>query len=186
VVSTEDEEIGEISKRSGAELVKRPDELATDEAGTVEVVIDCLERLKNENYEPEVIILLQCTSPLRNRKHIDEAIEIFLKSDKADSVMSVSEVEHPPWWNKSIDEEGFVKDFLEYDKQKFKRRQDFPKTFTMNGAIYIIKTDVFVDRKSFETERTLGYHMENKYSIDIDTEIDFVIAETIMREETKQ
>lgn len=129
VVSTEDDQIGDITLKSGAELIKRPMDLAQDNSTTADVIFHVLNSLeKDSGYKPDYIVLLQCTSPLRSVAHIDEAFEIFLKNEsKADSLISVCKEEHPPFWLKTTDSNNFLKDFLDYDKEKFKKGRIFPK-----------------------------------------------------------
>jgi N-acylneuraminate cytidylyltransferase/CMP-N,N'-diacetyllegionaminic acid synthase len=178
IVSTEDDDIAEVSKKYGADVIRRPSELATDTATTQDVIINCLEQLKKSfDYVPKFILLLQCTCPFRKVKHIDEAIVKFLDSiETADSLISITEQDTPPWWFRDIDKDGYIKNFLEYDKNKFARRQDFPKVYKLNGAIYIIKIEKFLELKSFETEKTISYIMDEYSSVDIDNEIDYLFA----------
>jgi CMP-N-acetylneuraminic acid synthetase len=103
IVSTEDEEIAEISKKYGAEVIERPKGLAKDETPTIDVIFHVLEILKAKNYNPDIVVLLQPTSPLRNAEDIYNAIKLFLDSD-CESVVSVCEVEHPPYWSFEIEE----------------------------------------------------------------------------------
>lgn len=182
IVSTEDTEIADISKSFGAEVVDRPQELALDTSSTMDVIFHALEEVKKQQHTPENIILLQCTSPLRKVRHIDEAILKFIEnSESADSLISVSKQEHPPWWLKSLNENGILVDFINYDKMKFTRRQDFPEVFYINGAIYIIKTVKLYEYKSFQTDRTMPYVMKALEAVDIDTEMDFFTAEYLMK-----
>lgn len=183
IVTTEDDEIAQICTKYGIEVLKRSQDLATDTARTVDVVINSLNQLADKGYKANTILLLQCTSPTRLTRHIDEAILSFINNEKADSLISVSEVTHTPWWNKKINNDGFLEDFLSYDKINLTKRQDFPPIYIINGSIYIIKTNVLLEKKSFETNSTIAYVMERKYSIDIDDNMDFAIAETIMAKE---
>ncbi len=181
IVSTDDEAVSNISGAYGIEVVKRPEELAADEAATADVVIHVLGLLKQRAFCPGHVILLQCTSPLRTAKHIDEALRKYLDSkEDVDSLISVSREEHPPWWSKTIDKSGFLFDTFEYDRQKYSRSQDFPDTYRVNGAIYIARTKKLLEFKGFQMERTLSYVMEPRLSIDIDTETDFMFAELVM------
>lgn len=181
IVSTDDEAISDISISCGAEVVMRPRELASDTAGTVDAVRHVLDWLKQRDYNAEHVILLQCTSPLRTVRHIDEALGKYLDNkDNFDSLVSVTRAEHPPWWLKSIDETGLITDFIEYDKDKFKRSQDFPDVYRLNGAIYTAKVGKLLECNGFQTKRTLSYIMEPLFSIDIDTETDFMLAEFLM------
>jgi CMP-N-acetylneuraminic acid synthetase len=98
VVSTEDEEIAEISRKYGAEVMERPENLAKGESPTIDVIFHVLKILKMKNYNPDIVVLLQPTSPLRSAKDIDNAIKLFLDSD-CESVVSVYAVKHPPYWS---------------------------------------------------------------------------------------
>ena len=98
IVSTEDREIAETSRHYGAEVIKRPKILAKDKAKTIDVIFHLLNVLKEKNYIPEIIVLLQPTSPLRIVKDIDKAIELFLK-EKCESVVSVCECNPPSYWS---------------------------------------------------------------------------------------
>ena len=181
VVSTEDEEISKISAEFGAEIIRRPIDLAADISKTEDVILHVVQMLKKDEYIPDSIIVLQCTSPLRTAKHIDEAIEKFISNDSIDSLISVSKQEHPPWWMKTLDEDGKLVDFIPYNKEQYTRRQDFPKVYFINGAIYVIKTEKFIEFMKFQLDRTGSYIMDSLSSIDIDTEIDFITAEYIMK-----
>ena len=180
IVSTEDTEIRDISLKYGAEVpFLRPKELAEDNSSSVDTVLHVIEKLeKDYNYTPDYILLLQPTSPLRNEVHIDDSIEALLeKGSEFDSLISVTELERPVYWNRMIGVCGELKKFLEYDKGSHYRRQDFQKVFRHNGAIYLIETKAFKEMKSFETENTFAYVMDRVSSVDIDTEDDFRLAE---------
>ncbi|GAA0076321.1 acylneuraminate cytidylyltransferase family protein [Clostridium sp. CTA-5] len=179
VVSTEDKEIAEISKIYGAEIpCLRPNKLATDNSPTVDSILQMIDYLeKKQGYYPDYILLLQCTSPLRNEKHIDEAIEKLLKSN-FDGIASICEAEVNPYWTNIFKEEK-----LEYfikEGERITRRQDLPKIYRYNGAIFLVKTEILKKEKTFEVENLTGYIMDRECSIDIDTEIDFKIVEAIM------
>lgn len=181
VVSTDNEDIAKVAKKAGAEIpCMRPEELATDNASSIDVVLHMINYLKEtENYNPEFIILLQPTSPLRDYKHIDEAIEKLLKTDM-DAIVSVCESEVNPYWSNIFNGEK-LEYFIEEGK-KITRRQDLPNVYRINGAIYAIKTNVFIEQKTFEPESLTGYIMNSKDSIDIDEALDFKLAEIIMEE----
>ncbi len=181
IVSTEDKEIKDISMNFGAEVpFLRPDELATDNSPSIDAIFYTLNRLHKEyEYYPNYVCLLQCTSPLRNSRHIDEAF-LKLKEVGMDAIVSVCEAEVNPYWSNVFrgDKLGY---FLEEGKT-ITRRQDLPKIYRMNGAIYIIKTETFLETKTFEPEYLTGYIMDNDSSIDIDTGLDFKIAELMIKE----
>jgi len=175
IVSSDDEEILSISKRYGALTIKRPDELATDTATT----FDAIKHTINNTDRYDYIVLLQPTSPLRNEKHIDEAIEL-LETKNADAVVSVCEMEHSPLWSNALDDSLSMSGFLK-DEVLNKRSQDLEKHYRLNGAIYICKTDKLLEEKSFFLKDNIfAYIMDRKSSIDIDEEIDFKIAKFLL------
>lgn len=176
IVSSDDYEILEISKKHGVETIKRPDELANDTATTFDAIKHAIDNFEKYEY----IVLLQPTSPLRNEKHINEAIE-FLEEKKADAVVSVCEMEHSPLWSNTLTEDKNMNNFLR-DEALNKRSQDIEKYYRLNGAIYICKTDKLLENKSFLLKDNIfAYIMDRKSSIDIDEEIDFKLANAILK-----
>ena len=173
IVTSDDDEILQISDDLSVDTNKRPDELASDTATTVAVTEHTIDNL-NDTYD--FIIILQPTSPLRTFKHIDEAIELLFKK-KADAIVSVCETEHSPLWSNTLSDnksmEGFIsKDYLN------KRGQDLPKYFRLNGAIYICDVCKFKQYQSLLIDKNIyAYEMSSEDSIDIDTQIDFDLAE---------
>ncbi|AIY80624.1 cytidylyltransferase family protein [Clostridium botulinum 202F] len=180
VVSTDDKEIAEISKKYGAEVpYLRPNSLAKDKSLTIDSVFHMLDYLeKHEVYFPDYVLLLQCTSPLRDEQHIDGAIEKLVKSNFY-GIISICESEVNPYWTNIFENES-LKYFLEEGKN-ITRRQDLPHIYRYNGAIYLAKTEALKRERTFEVENLTGYVMDRESSIDIDTEIDFKIAEIIMK-----
>jgi len=181
IVSTEDKEISEISKAYGAEVpFLRPKELARDDTPGIEPLLHCISWLEdNENYCPYYICTLQCTSPFRRVKHINEALEKLLVK-QGDSIIGVCKSEISPYWMKKI-ENGKLTDFIK-NSSKYNRRQDLPVIYRLNGALYIGKTDILLKNRSWYTDNTLPYVMSNEDSIDIDTIGDFKFAELMMKE----
>ncbi|MCX7748438.1 MAG: acylneuraminate cytidylyltransferase family protein [Clostridia bacterium] len=181
VVSTEDDHIAGISKSFGAEVVIRPPELAQDTSKSTDALIHAIGELKKENYNPDYILLLQCTSPLRTSLHIDEALKMFIEKENiADSMMSLSKTAHPPYFLRKLDEDDVMHDFLEYDREKYTRSQDFGDFYEVNGALYLVRTDILLEKQILQTEKTLGFVMDRYSSVDIDTEFDFMFAEYLM------
>lgn len=180
VVSTEDLEIAEISKKYGGEIpCFRPMALAADNSSTIDGILHMVEYLKvKENYIPDYIVVLQCTSPLRKSRHIDEAIKKLVSSD-FDGIISICEAEVNPYWTNVL-KNGKLEYFIEEGK-KISKRQDLPKIYRYNGAIFIAKIEALIKEKTFEVKNLTGYVMEADYSVDIDTELDFRLAETIVK-----
>ncbi len=181
IVSTEDKEIAEISEEYDAEVpFMRPKKLSEDGTSGIEPLLHCINWLKNnQNYYPDYICTLQCTSPFRKSKHIDEALEQLFKQD-ADSIIGVCRSEANPYWMKRI-ENGKLIDFIASSKL-YSRRQDLPIIYRLNGALYIGKTDILLKNRNWYTNNTLPYVMPSEDSIDIDTALDFKFAEWIMKE----
>ena len=182
IVSTDDKEIAEISKKYGAEIpFMRPKELAEDNAKGIEVVLHAIDWFR-ENYKRkqyDLIMLLQPTSPLRKSEDIDKAIELlFLKEAKA--IVSVCEVDHHPLWGNTLPEDGCMKDFIRREVMN-KNRQELPIFYRLNGAIYLAYCNYIKERKSFFGEKTFSYIMPRERAIDIDNEIDFELAQILMK-----
>jgi N-acylneuraminate cytidylyltransferase len=124
-------------------------------------------------------MLLQPTSPLRTSKHISEAISL-LKEKDADSVISVCPVEHSPLWSNTLDESLSMDKFID-DDIKNSRSQDLPKYYRLNGALYLTRVSRFlVEGALLLSSNSYAYVMDSKSSIDIDEELDFLFAETIL------
>jgi N-acylneuraminate cytidylyltransferase/CMP-N,N'-diacetyllegionaminic acid synthase len=186
VVTTDDKTIAEVSKKCGAEVpFIRPKELAQDDTPGIEPIIHGIKWLKeNENYDPNYVLCLQPTSPLRDSEDIDKAIEHLIDGQAA-SLVSVCEVDQHPYWMKKI-EDGILKPFLDINlNKKYFRRQELPEIYILNGAIYMSKTNSLLQNKSFYGENTLAYVMSKEKSIDIDDIFDFKLVEIILKERTK-
>lgn len=180
IVSTDSSEIAEVSKRYGAEVpFLRPTGLAQDLSVIEDSMIDAFERLKrSEEYQPDMIVLLHPTTPLRTAKHIDESITLLLEK-QADAVVSVSEpMEHPGdmvYW----DSQGKMHFLLGTDFGKGQRQQ-YPKYFFLNGVVYVFTRENLLQNKSRFGKKTIPYVMRKIDSIDIDSMDDLLIAEAIL------
>lgn len=185
VVSTDDREIAEVAKKYSAEVpFMRPPELASDAASTIDVIFHAIDWFKKrQDYRPEYILLLQPTSPLRSREDIDGAIQT-LKDKDARAIVSVCETDHHPWWSNTLSEDGNMKDFLRPDILN-KRRQDLPVFYRLNGAIYLADTDYLYKHNGFFGPDTSAYLMPKNRSIDIDSAMDFKLAELLFEEQSK-
>lgn len=171
IVTSDDDEILGIAKKLGVDDIKRPDELASDTATTFDAIKHTIDNVKQYDY----IVLLQPTSPLRNEKHIDKAIEL-LESKNADAVIGVCEMDHSPLWSNILPQDGSMSNFLRGEVLN-KRSQDLEKYYRINGAIYICKTERLLEEKSFFLKNNIfAYKMDRRSSIDIDEEVDFEIA----------
>ena len=175
-VSTDSVEIVEVVEKTGLKVpFIRPNELATDNAGTYEVLLHALEFYESKGYTPDTIILLQPTSPFRTSIHITEALELY--NNNTDLLVSVMETKSNPYYVLyEEDENGFLQKSKSSD---ITRRQDLP-VYEVNGAVYIIRCSVLKQKNLHLFERKTKYVMPQINSIDIDDELDWLIAETII------
>lgn len=177
-VSTDDLEIKKVVEDYGLKVpFLRPAVLATDTAGTREVLIHAVDFYKNTlNRQFSKLCLLQPTSPLRTSQHIIEAH--LLWADDLDMVVSVKESKANPYFNLFEEQEnGFLKKSKE---GSFTRRQDAPKVWEYNGAIYFISIKTLETKEIFEFENVLKYEMEEGVSCDIDTKYDLAVIEKLV------
>lgn len=173
VITTDNEEIKQISNVVGVNIINRPDILATDTASSFDVVKHVLD---NVSKKYDFIILLQPTSPLRTYYHIDDAVDLLIQKD-ADAVVSVSKMDHNPLWSNTLPKDKSMKNFISKELDNI-RSQDLEPYYQLNGAIYICKTDILLKEKKFMFDDNIfAYEMDKKSSIDIDDEMDFKIAE---------
>lgn len=176
VVSTDDREIRAVCEEAGAEVpFLRPAELATDSAPMEPVVEHAVTYLEDEEaYSCDTVVLLQPTAPLRQSRHIDEAVERHGESGRT-TLISVCE-DHSYRWEER--EGGALQ--LNYTGDA-SRRQDKSTEYVENGAIYIVDTETFLDQKDLRSGSVELFEMAGEDSVDIDTEFEFWLAEMILR-----
>jgi CMP-N-acetylneuraminic acid synthetase len=177
-VSTDDSGIADIAVNSGAEIVERPDELATDSALSIDVVKHAIAILSRQIYEPDIVVLLQPTSPLRNADHIREAFSLFQNSG-ARSLFSVVKCTTHPLKALIVDESGYLCPVgaIEYLDAP---RQALPKAYQQNGAIYINRSVDVSGGNTFFAPPCVPFPMESDVSIDIDSAADLELAEELI------
>ncbi len=171
-VSTEDEEIASLAFETGAEVIKRPDELAQDVTPTEDVVLHALQVIGTYGIQPEIVVLLQPTSPLRYPHHIDEAVEL-LEREEGDSLLSVCENDKFLWLPD--------KKPLNYDYKNRPRSQEKEWELVENGSIYITKTELYLKEKNRLGGKILFYRQPPECAFEIDTLLDWEIMEFLMR-----
>lgn len=173
IVSTDCEKIKFSVESLGLKVpFLRPVELATDEAGSQEVLLHALSFVENNGIYPETLILLQPTSPFRNATHIKEALKLY--NNKLDMVVSVKETTANPYY---VLKEENTEGFLENSKKgEFTRRQDCPNVWELNGAIYIINVKSLKSSKIGDFTKVKKYVMDEISSHDIDTMMDWDFA----------
>ena len=174
-VTTEDKEIALHAKKLGAEVIKRPKSLASNTAQLEPVMFHVLKTLyKKERYIPDVLILLQNTSPLRNSNHIDKALNFFFRNNY-DSLLS-GYASHISLWEKKNNQVYP----LNYNPKKRPRRQEMSNQFTENGAIYITTFKAFKKSKCRISGKIGMFVMSQKSSLEIDNEFELDLAQHVM------
>ena len=179
-VSTDDAEIISVVEDYGLKVpFVRPEELATDTAGTYEVLLHALDFYEKQGKHYNVVLLLQNTSPFRNAVHVKEAMQLFRPD--VDMVVSVSQTKTNPYYNCfGEDKDGFLKKTL--DSSNFIRRQDAPITYEYNGAIYVINAEQLKKMPLGMFTRRVKYVMDDIHSVDLDNMIDWKFAEFLLKE----
>ena len=184
IVSTDDENIAAISRALGIKVpFIRPAEFASDNAESIDVAIHALEFMQEKKFKNyDAVMLLQPTTPFRRFEDINNAIDLLINSNDADSVISVVDVEgHHPARMKYISD-GILIDPPYCEKVENQNRQELDKMYIRNGAIYLTKSDVILNR-SYKGNKCMALLMPNSRSINIDTETDFKLAEWIFKNE---
>ncbi len=184
IVSTDDEEIAEISKKYGAEVpFMRPSNLAEDTTPDQPVFLHALNWLKKyENYEPEIILNLRPTSPLKTLQTIDKVIQEMIDTN-VDIVRTMSPVEgvHHPYWMYGLSEGGQAIPFIDdVDVSKYYQRQLLPPVYRINGVVDALKTKLVYEGNILNNNNMIGIIISEKESIDIDTEFDLMMCEFIV------
>ena len=175
-VSTEDSEIKKISSQNGAIVIDRPVELATDTALHLDVVKHFIESNKEILENNPIIVMMNATSPIRRKEDVEKCIESYDKDTNI--LVSISEVKiHPS--------RMFVKkgDFLQFylNSPPISNRQEVETLYAMNGSVFISDCDFIRKQKNHILGGKIkGYLMDEKYSMDIDTNFDFEICKLII------
>lgn len=179
-VTTDDSEIIAAVEKYGLKVpFIRPDYLASDITGTYDVLLHALGFYERKGERYDNIILLQCTSPFRQVQDVKNALDLY--SPRIDMVVSVKETAANPYYNCfEEDADGFLK--LSKGNGRYVRRQDAPKTWEYNGAVYIINPESLKKSPLSKFERKVKYVMDDIHSLDLDTMFDWKMAELMLKE----
>ena len=182
VVSTDDPEIAELAANMELEVLRRPEDIAHDATPMVPVIQHVVRSLSEDGYQPEIIVVLQPTAPLRRIEHIDDCLEL-ISATGINSVVSVSPVPghfHPDW-QFIISEDGELQTFSGRDLDELQtRRQELLMTYTRNGAIYAVQKAAFLESESLMAPPCIAYIMAAEDSVNIDSEEDIWVAERFL------
>lgn len=174
-ISSDCEKIQSIAVNHGLEMKRlRPKNLSKDDTSSNDVILHELQYYT----DIDIICMLQPTSPLRSNEDVDCCIQKFINED-AQVMVSVKKDKHSPYWSFNI-RQGFLKSLFPLNEIN-KRRQDIEETYSLNGAIYLAKTEYFLKNKSFLTPSTKPFLMNYEKSIDIDDLSDFNEAEKYLK-----
>lgn len=174
-VSTDDAEIAAVSGAAGAEVVMRPDALAGDTASSesaLEHAVQAISEVRGE--QPDTIVFLQCTSPIRAADDLDNALALF-RERGADSLLSVVE-SHRFFWR----ERDGLAQAVNYDPLARPRRQDMAPGLMENGSLYIFRTGGFLEHGNRLFGRMVAYRMAPETAYEIDEVSDFVVLEALI------
>jgi N-acylneuraminate cytidylyltransferase len=172
-VSTDDEEIAAVSRSAGADVIERPDDIAGDRSPTEDALRHAVETLRDRGTDPDVIVLLQCTSPLRREGDIDGTVDLVVDGDY-DSALTCC-ADHKFYWE--VGEDGAEP--INYDPQERQMRQELSERYQENGSVYVTDVDV-LERTHCRLGGRIGIHeMPELLSFEIDTWEDHRLLEAI-------
>ena len=178
-ISSDDDDILNCSLKVGKiNPIKRPHHLSTDTSSSREVMLHALDYASKQGKQIDTIILLQPTSPFRTSNHIDEAVKLF--SEDVDMVVSVKNSDENPYY--SLFEENSLGYLSKSKRGNFTTRQDCPSVYAFNGAIYILKVQSLINSEISEFKKIKKYLMTSLDSLDLDTPLDWKLAELMMQE----
>lgn len=178
-ISTDSLQIKQIVEETGLTVpFLRPAEMATDTTGTYEVLLHVIENYKSSNRQYKYLLLLQPTSPFRSVFDIQQMIELLQRDNEAEMIVSVGISHHNPYF--SLFEENNNGYLVKCKEGNFYRRQDCPPAFYYNGSVYLMRIDSLTHKPISQFSKVKKYVMEEKYCIDIDTPLDWLICETLL------
>lgn len=180
ILSTDSEEIAAVAGQCGLEVpYRRPVALATDTAGSREVILDAMDWADHQGINYDAVVLLQPTSPLRIADDITGAMALY--DDDTDMVVSVTEARSNPYYNCfEADGNGYL--HVSKGDGLYTRRQDVPPAYEYNGAVYVINPRSIREMAMGAFPRRVPYVMPGERSVDIDAPIDMIIASHLLEE----
>lgn len=179
VVSTDSDKYAQLAKFYGAEVIHRPSALAQDDTAMIPVLQHVVEEIEKQGEKVDLIVLLDPTSPLRQISDIEKCLEL-IKQPKTDSVITVCEVEHNPFFVMGTINNNYWQPLIQ-TKENITRRQDAPKAYRVNAAVYVIRKEILMQGKIF-TDKTRVIIMPQENSGHIDSNLDFQYVEYLLKE----
>ncbi len=179
-VSTDDEKIIKVVEEYGIKVpFVRPEKLASDTASSLDVILHALKFYQEKGKEYDYTLLLQPTSPLRTKAQLQECLDKIDKED-FEMIVSVKLTDANPYYMLAEEDKNGI---LRKSKEaNFTRRQDCPDVWEYNGAFYLINNQVLLEKKDLALLEKKKLVMDAIHSVDIDTSLDWIIAESILKE----
>lgn len=182
IVSTEDEEIARVAQAEGADVpFLRPADLASDQAPTREVVLHAVDFVETRDQATlDWVLILQPTAPLRSSEDILGALDVAGRDTGCDSVISVVRAidTHPVFMKRIVG--GRLEPFCVPEQEGTRRQEVEPPAYIRNGAIYLTRRDVIVDKGSVWGESICPYLMPAERSVNVDSQLDLDLAEILL------
>ncbi|MEK4539200.1 MULTISPECIES: acylneuraminate cytidylyltransferase family protein [Peribacillus] len=185
VVSTDDVNISIVSQYFGAEVIKRPDQLSTDDSMSIDVVKHTMNVIKEQEETYDIMLYLEPTSPLRSKEDIYDCLDLLIENNQGyTSIATFSKAELNPIRAWALDGTS-PKTFIEH-ANPFLPRQKLPKAYQLNGAVYAFYlSTINEESKIFLDQNTGGIIIPKERAVDIDEEIDFLLADMLMERRRK-
>jgi len=180
ILSSDDDEIITVAKNKNCEVpFKRPKELAGDKSSTFSVLRHAVKWLEdNDDWNADILVLLQPTTPFRRGHHIDGVLDLLIRS-KSDAAITIRKPNYPPHWMLEMDKENKLSNLIQGGNQ-FLRRQDTPKIYQPAGMVYAFKTELLDEIDTlFPFKDTRGFIIPRNEAINIDSPMDYSIAKRL-------
>lgn len=178
IVSTDDDEIRDVASRTGLPVpYMRPAELGGDRVGSREVILDAMDWADRQGIGYDCVVLLQPTSPMRVPADVSGALALYRPD--VDMVVSVTEASCNPYYDCfETQPDGTL--HVSKGDGAYTRRQDAPKAWQYNGAVYVINPASIRRMTLGEFPCRIPYEMPRSRSVDLDTPLDWTIVESLM------
>ena len=185
ILSTDDDEIINIAKKTKVGIpFKRPKKLARDDSSVYDVLKHAVNWLnKNQNYNPDIVVLLQCSVPFRTSLLIDKVIDKIIKT-KAEAVLTITKPDYPPYWMLNINSYSNVSKLIK--GKNYLRRQQVPQSYQPSGSVYAFKSKFLMNIKGMLPQgKTKAIIISREESINIDTPLQYELAKLLYKNKNK-
>jgi len=177
-VSTDNQEIAEVGIKYGAEVIDRPSELAQDDSAEWKSWLHAINFLEDRGESFDCFVSLPTTAPLRNKIDVINCIDLLDK--QTDIVVTISESSRSPYFNMVKKDKNYIKLLIESEKL-YSRRQDVPQIYDMTTVAYVARTNFIKNNNKIFDGRVKASIVPKERAVDIDDEIDFRMAELLMK-----